>query len=117
MQYRRSKALGATFFLLIKSYFSRRCQNEYKAIQTASRLNKGEQGLWQRRFWEHRMRDENDLVRHIDYIHYNPVKHGLVNSPGAWPYSSFHRYVQQGDYDADWGAGRKIEFDAKVGYE
>ena len=65
----------------------------------------------------HQMRDENDLVRHIDYIHYNPVKHGLVNSPSAWPYSSFHRYVKQGDYDADWGAGRKIEFDAKVGYE
>ena len=102
---------------LIKSYFSRRCQYEYKAIQTASRLNKGEQGLWQRRFWEHRMRDENDLVRHIDYIHYNPVKHGPVNSLIAWPYSSFHRYVKQGDYDADWGAGSKIEFDAKVGYE
>ena len=63
------------------------------------------------------MRDENDLVRHIDYIHYNPVKHGMVNSPGEWPYSSFHRYVKQGDYDADWGAGRKIEFDAKVGHE
>ena len=102
---------------LIKSYFSRRCQNKYKVMQTASRRNKGEQGLWQRRFWEHQMRDENDLVRHIDYIHYNPVKHRLVNSPGAWPYSSFHRYVKQGDYDADWGAGCKIEFDAKVGHE
>ncbi len=74
---------------LIKSYFSKRCRNKYKGTQTASRLNKGEQGIWQRRFWKHQIRDENDLVRHIDYIHYNPVKHGLVNSPIAWPYSSF----------------------------
>ena len=62
-------------------------------------------------------RDENDLAMHIDYIHYNPVKHGLVNSFSAWPHSGFHRYVKQGDYDADWGAGCKIEFDAKVRYE
>ena len=102
---------------MIKSYFSRRCQNKYKAIQTASRLDKGEQGLWQRRFWEHQIRNENDLAWHIDYIHYNLVKHGLVNSSSAWPYSSFHSYVKQGDYDADWGSGRKIEFDTNVGYE
>lgn len=102
---------------LIKGYFSRQCQDKYKEHQSASRLNKGEQGVWQQRFWEHQIRDEVDFIRHVEYIHYNPVKHGLVNSPNAWPYSSFHRYVKQGIYDNDWGAGTKINFDADVGHE
>jgi putative transposase len=53
-------------------------------------------GLWQPRFWDHLIRDPDDLARHIDYIHYNPVKHGLVPRPGEWPLSSFHRFVQAG---------------------
>ena len=61
--------------------------------------------MWQRRFWEHRIRDLEDLNRHLDYIHYNPVKHGLVPSVKAWPWSTFHRYVREGYYDSDWGAG------------
>lgn len=59
--------------------------------------------MWQRRFWEHTLRDRDDLVRHLDYIHFNPVKHGLVRSVIEWPWSSFHRYVNMGVYAADWG--------------
>jgi len=58
---------------------------------------------WQRRFWEHRIRDEDDLARHVDYIHFNPVKHGLVARVADWPHSSFHRFVARGDLARDWG--------------
>lgn len=58
--------------------------------------------LWQRRFWEHRIRDERDFERHADYIHYNPLKHGLCHRPVDWPYSSLHRLVNQGVYPVDW---------------
>jgi putative transposase len=64
----------------------------------------GDLRIWQPRFWEHRIRNDKDLRRHLDYIHYNPVKHGHVASPGAWPYSSFGRFVRAGMYNADWGA-------------
>lgn len=60
-------------------------------------------GVWQPRFMEHTIRDEQDLHNHADYIHYNPVKHGHVRCPKHWPWSSFHRYVQAGDYPEDWG--------------
>jgi putative transposase len=68
-----------------------------------SRRSRGEAAIWQRRFWEHTIRDDKDLNQHRDYIHYNPVKHGLVNKVSAWPWSSFHRYVRSGYYDRDWG--------------
>lgn len=85
----------------IKSQFSR----ALPAMPTvsASKSRKREKGIWQRRFWEHRIRDEDDLARHVDYIHFNPVKHGLVSQVGDWPYSSFHRYVAHGLLPADWG--------------
>lgn len=70
-----------------------------------ARNAKGEYDLWQRRFWEHTVRDEADLARHADYIHYNPVKHGLVERVKDWPWSSFHRYVRQGLLPEDWAAG------------
>lgn len=60
------------------------------------RIKRHERGIWQRRFWEHTLRDETDYHRHMDYIHYNPVKHGWVERVADWPYSSFHRYVRQG---------------------
>jgi putative transposase len=63
-----------------------------------SRARKGEVRIWQRRFWEHQIRDENDLQCHIDYIHYNPVKHGLVQRVKDWPWSTYHRYVKEGFY-------------------
>lgn len=73
------------------------------ATVSASKSRRREKGVWQRRFWEHRIRDEEDLARHVDYIHFNPVKHGLVSQVGDWPYSSFHRYVGRGLLPADWG--------------
>jgi len=69
---------------------------------SASRLRERRRGVWQRRYWEHTIRDEEDLEAHFDYIHYNPVKHGLVRSPVAWPWSSFHRWVRAGVYPSNW---------------
>ncbi len=69
----------------------------------ASRQKHREATIWQRRFWEHEIRDKEDYQRHMDYIHYNPVKHGLVNKVVDWPHSTFHRYVKQGIYSTDWG--------------
>jgi putative transposase len=63
----------------------------------------GDLTLWQRRFWEHTIRNERDFARHVDYIHFNPVKHGLVSRVSDWPHSSFHRYVHEGVLPLDWG--------------
>src|SRR5581483_1079711 len=68
-----------------------------------SRRKHRESNVWQRRFWEHTIRDEDDLKAHLDYIHYNPVKHGLVTCPHAWRYSSFLRWVERGEYEIGWG--------------
>jgi putative transposase len=76
-----------------------------------SRIKQGEAAIWQRRFWEHTIRDEEDFNRHLDYIHYNPVKHGLVKNVADWPWSSFHRYVRLGFYDPDWGGENADEFE------
>jgi len=75
---------------------------------SAHRLQKGERGIWQRRFWEHVIRDERDYERHVDYIHYNPVKHGQVARVADWTYSSFHRYVKRGIYPLEWAADDKV---------
>lgn len=83
----------------IKSLFTRNVVARGATIECNPR---GEYVLWQRRFWEHTIRDETDLERHVDYIHYNPVKHGFVSRVADWPYSSFHRYVRQGLLPADW---------------
>jgi putative transposase len=68
----------------------------------ASLRQRHEIGLWQRRYWEHQIRDERDFARHVDYIHWNPVKHGHVERVADWPYSSFHRYARNGSLPADW---------------
>lgn len=73
------------------------------------RAAKGERGIWQRRFWEHTIRDERDYAAHVDYVHINPMKHGLVNCVADWPYSSFHRWVAQGAYSPDWAGQGVIE--------
>jgi REP-associated tyrosine transposase len=85
---------------LIKSTFSRNLPTGESISQ--SRLAKGERGVWQRRFWEHTIRDEDDFARHVDYIHINPVKHRLVPRVQDWPHSSFHRMVERGVYPVDW---------------
>ncbi|MCB0223669.1 MAG: transposase [Anaerolineae bacterium] len=105
-----SDANFSTRWRLIKSHFSRNCDSRYHGCLSASRQSKQERAIWQRRFWEHLIRDEADFIQHVDYIHYNPVKHGLVTAPQAWPHSSFHRFVQAGQYDEDWGAGVEIKF-------
>ncbi|OAF05395.1 transposase [Bradyrhizobium centrolobii] len=74
-----------------------------------SRNHRGEYALWQRRYWEHTIRDENDFERCANYIHFNPVKHGHVSSPSDWPYSSLHRYVRAGLLPTDWGGAGEID--------
>jgi putative transposase len=70
---------------------------------SASRAARGERGIWQRRFWEHTIQDEDDLRHHLDYVHWNPAKHGLVARVADWPHSTFHAYVQKGIYPLAWG--------------
>lgn len=90
---------------LIKQHVTRECAALTRnAPTTESRQRRKEGRIWQRRFWEHAIRDEADFRRHIDYIHYNPAKHGYVTKPADWPYSTFHRYVREGVYPADWGS-------------
>jgi putative transposase len=86
---------------MIKSAFSRRLPAN--PSRSASKIARREKGIWQRRYWEHVVRDNSDMVRHIDYIHFNPVKHGLVTRVGDWPHSSFHRFVAEGRLPSDWG--------------
>lgn len=72
--------------------------------RTTAHAREGRRGVWQRRYWEHLIRDEADLEAHFDYVHYNPVKHGLVARPCDWQWSSFHRWVRSGHYPEQWGA-------------
>jgi putative transposase len=90
----------STRWRMIKHDFSITVQG---GIKSRSQQRKGEKGIWQRRFWEHTIRNKADWHRHIDYIHYNPVKHGYVDSPSSWPYSSFSSAVNKGWYSQDWG--------------
>ena len=86
---------------LIKGGFTQRLKARGITLEADHR---GEHGVWGRRFWEHWIRDERDRRQHVDYIHYNPVKHGYVSAPGEWAHSSFRRYVRQGLLPPDWGA-------------
>ena len=102
----------ATRWMLIKSSFSRQIpQGEHRS---ASRKKKGERGIWQRRYWEHLIRDDRDYSRHVEYIHYNPVKHGYVPCASDWQYSSIHRYIAGGLVEKNWGVG--IDFAEEVGF-
>jgi len=89
---------------LIKQRVTRKCKAWITdgAETTMSRRKHGEAMVWQRRFWEHRIRDEVDLHNHVEYIHFNPVKHGYCLTPVAWPYSSLHRYIREGILTTDW---------------
>ncbi|MFZ6049934.1 transposase [Pseudomonas sp. CR3202] len=93
----------------IKFAFSKRLANAEQ--RTDIHQKRGERGIWQRRYWEHLIRDDLDYQRHFDYIHFNPVKHGHVQCVRDWPYSSFHRAVRDGIYPVDW-AGNASENDA-----
>jgi putative transposase len=78
------------------------------ALSTPSRQKRRESTIWQRRFWEHQIRDEEDFERHMDDIHFNPVKHGYVQRVSDWPHSTFHRYVRQAVYPEDWGGTPEV---------
>jgi putative transposase len=94
---------------LIKRKVSQRCDRQYTpAAKTASHTNKREASIWQRRFWEHSICDEADFSTHMDDIHFNPLKHGLVTRVSDWPYSSFHRCQNQGIYPHDWCGNGQI---------
>jgi putative transposase len=79
--------------------------------RSAVRLHRHERGIWQRRFWEHTIRDDADYAAHMDCIHFNPVKHGLVDHPAAWPFSTFQRCVAAGLYPSDWQTDRAAPAD------
>ncbi|MFA6970505.1 MAG: transposase [Gallionella sp.] len=95
----------ATRWRLIKTRFTKQCDPAFRAVANPARRAKREQAVWQHRYWEHLLRDETDYTRHVEYIHFNPVKHGYAESAIEWPYSSFRRYVAAGIYPADWGQG------------
>lgn len=90
----------------IKAAFSRALPDIKPA--PAMRRRPGERGIWQRRYWEHTIRDEEDYARHMDHTHFNPVKHGLAANPAEWPFSSFRRCVAAGLYPADWLGGEDL---------
>ncbi|STX44539.1 Transposase and inactivated derivatives [Legionella donaldsonii] len=85
---------------LIKGYFSQ--QIVAREFISPVRKKKNERGIWQRRFWEHLIRDEKDYEHHLNYMHYNPVKHGYVKRPSDWPYSSIHRAIRLGNLPENW---------------
>jgi putative transposase len=82
----------------LKSQFTKACAKRHGLRANA----RGEYSLWQKRFWEHTIRDEDDFRYHADYLHFNPVKHGHVGAVRDWPHSSFHRFVREGIYPLDW---------------
>jgi putative transposase len=96
---------------LIKRYVTRECGAYLNRPEwlNASKTKHQESTLWQRRFWEHQIRDERDYQAHMDYCHYNPVKHGLVKRVQDWPYSSFHKQVRLGQYPIDWAGEGMLE--------
>ncbi len=96
----------STRWRLLKGRFSHAvCGDERRS---PSRIRKSERGIWQRRYWEHTIRDEHDLRMHIDHTHYNPVRHGLCDTPLHWPHSTFHRYARKGWLPEDW-AGHSLD--------
>ena len=92
--------------MLLKSAFSRQLPKTESISR--SRSSKAERGIWQRRFWEHFIRDEKDYINHVNYIHYNPVKHGYVARPVDWLYSSIHSYIRNGVLKSNWGSNQPI---------
>jgi putative transposase len=95
---------------LIKQGFSRALPMTER--RSSVRIARGERGIWQRRFWEHAIRDDEDYAAHVDYCHINPFRHGYVKRVSDWPYSTFHRYVEHGVYPRDWAGGPESELEA-----
>ncbi len=95
----------STRWNVIKTLFTRRAKTHYHNAEwmNASKTKHRESTLWQRRFWEHTIRDDRDYANHVDYIHYNPVKHDWVEHPRDWPFSTYHRYMRDEAYPLEWG--------------
>jgi len=94
----------------IKHHVSFRCRDAYDdSLLGRAGKARGEAAIWQRRFWEHRIRDDVDMERHVDYIHFNPVRHGHAVHAATWPYSTFSRYVREGVYPPDWGGAPHLD--------
>ena len=119
----------STRWRLVKTWFTKHCDREKVPSEcflspasaldvpgVRSRLAKAEQAVWQHRYWEHWLRDERDFARHLDYLHYNPVKHGWVCHPIDWPYSSFRHFVKRGIYTEDWGSSLSPDLDGTEEY-
>ncbi len=96
---------------LIKRKTTQRCPQYHLSMYdlSISKVKRNEKGIWHRRFYEHLIRDEQDLTNHLNYIHFNPVKHGLVKNVADWQYSSFHRYVKMGFYPSDWAMDNALQ--------
>ena len=104
----------------IKATYTKRVGNILVNIEqplSQSRLKHRERNVWQRRFWEHQIRDERDYKMHCDYIHFNPVKHGLVSAPKDWAYSTFKGFEEKGLYPENWGSMEKMTFPEGIGAE
>jgi len=105
----------------VKYYFSKKMQDDGGIVIPPyieeSKLKKGDKGIWQRRYFEHTIRDETDLHNHLDYIHYNPVKHGHVNNVKDWKFSSFDKFVEMKNYDVDWGSADDVKHIEEYDYD
>jgi len=103
----------ASRWAVIKRTVSQRCNSlgGIEELINGSHGKRGERRVWQRRFWEHLIRDELDFQRHLDYLHWNPVKHGYVKNVKDWPHSTFHRFVAKGLYPPNWGGINDEEID------
>lgn len=101
----------STRWMMIKRAVSTACRENYHRTDwmTASKHKHRESTIWQRRFWEHQLRNEDDFERHVDYIHFNAEEHRHAQTAGEWPYSIFHRFVRDGIYAPDWSGGVKME--------
>ncbi len=109
--YRRNHVLAGCYFFTVNlrdrraSLLVEKIALLRECIRTPVMIARGERGVWQRRYWEHTIRDEDDYAAHMDYVHFNPVKHGLVSSKVAdWPHSTFRQAVTKGFYPAQWAA-------------
>lgn len=108
----------STRIRLVKTAFTKAVPPSVKTSpRNESRASKGEREVWQRRYWEHVIRDEEDFHTHVDYVHFNPVKHGLTKRPCDWPYSTFGAWVERGSYDPWWGSDNAPPLPAWAGQE
>jgi len=107
----------STRWRLIKTRFTKQHRSSGSSESQGKHFQKKNQKkVWQNRYWEHFLRDEDDYRNHIDYIHFNPVKHGYVQSPTEWPFSSFHNYVKSGLLPKNWGS-EECKFQETIGME